>query len=123
MKKLIKISKEYFIIAEDSKVKESEYGVGFAEGIKGVGRGWNIFYNDGSKLAKLNSICEKTYKITHSTQPIEHDFIPATYGDQYVEVFDVIKQLNLLAVNDLIGCNIETEWNVEFDKNNKLKLK
>lgn len=89
--KLIKISDTHFVITDETKPKPNDYGVAFAEGIKGVGRGWFTFHHDDSKVNKLNSICQKSYKITHSTQPLEK-FAPKTLNDIglcYVPLSDI----------------------------------
>ena len=60
--KLIQIEK-YLLAIEESKVNEGDYGLGFAEGINGIGRGYNLFFHDGSNSAKINTIAENTYKV------------------------------------------------------------
>lgn len=60
--KLIQIEK-YLLAIEESKVNEGDYGLGFAEGINGIGRGYSLFFHDGSNKAKVNTIAENTYKV------------------------------------------------------------
>jgi hypothetical protein len=60
--KIIQIEK-YLIAIEESKITEGDYGLGFAEGIKGYGRGYFLFFHDGSNRAKINTIAENTYKV------------------------------------------------------------
>ena len=84
--KLTKIETEYYLTTE-VKVVEGEYGIIFAHGIRGVGRGWNTYYHEGRPGHKLNAICYGSRKITHSTAPID--------GDEVGSCFNTIKQLSL----------------------------
>jgi len=83
--KLIKIENEYYLTTE-VKVVEGEYGVVFAHGIRGVGRGWNTYYHEGRPGHKLNALCAGSRKITHATAPID--------GDEVGGCFNTIKQLS-----------------------------
>lgn len=60
--KIIQIEK-YLLAIEESKINEGGYGLGFAEGINGRGRGYFLFFHDGSNRAKVNTIAENTYKV------------------------------------------------------------
>jgi hypothetical protein len=71
-------------ITDDSKIQEGDYGIGFAHGIQGVGRGYFVFKQDGTNSGKLNALCEGSKKviitdnpdlIKDSVQEISEDFI------------------------------------------------
>ncbi len=63
----IKWQIQHLYILSDEKVKEGDYGLGYAEGINGVGKGYFVFKNDGTKVQKLQSICHGTKKIIATT--------------------------------------------------------
>ena len=84
--KLIKIENEYYLTTE-AKVEKGDYGVIFAHGISGFGRGWHTFHHEGTPGHKLNAICAGTRKITHSTAPIDADEVGSS--------FHIIEQLSL----------------------------
>ena len=84
--KLIKIENEYYLTTE-AKVEKGDYGVIFAHGISGFGRGWHTFHHEGTPGHKLDAICAGTRKITHSTAPID--------GDEAGSSFHIIEQLSL----------------------------
>lgn len=62
-----KMIPQHLFIVNDSEIKEGDYGIGFAEGIRGVGRGHYLFYHDGSSKAKLNVIAEGSKKVIATT--------------------------------------------------------
>jgi hypothetical protein len=77
-----KVQKIY--ITSDEEIKEGDYGLGFALGIKGVGRGHYVFKQDGTNVGKLNAICNGSKKIILTTdqdlikygiQPIDDTFL------------------------------------------------
>lgn len=100
--KLIKLSDTHYVIAEDTKVEVGDHGVGYAEGIREVGAGWYVFKNDGSSVSKLNSICENTFKITHSTLPLEGLSLNIAIGAPPIIGYDKIKELPLSEVEEII---------------------
>ena len=78
------IRSQYIYITENTEVKEGEYGLAFAHGIRGIGRKRYVFKHDGSARSKLTAISEGCQKIilTNDTdlikdgiQPIEDDFL------------------------------------------------
>ena len=72
-------------ITSDEKIEEGDYGVGFAYGIRGVGRGHYIFKQDGSNSGKLNAICDGAEKIILTTDQ-DLDGVQAI-DDEFLEWF------------------------------------
>ncbi len=78
------LNANHIYITSDEEIKEGDYGVGFAHGIRGAGRGHYIFKQDGSNAGKLNAICDGAEKIILTTdqdlikdgvQAIDDDFL------------------------------------------------
>jgi hypothetical protein len=97
--KLIKINPDYYIIVDDSEIKEGDWYY------------WEI--TKTIQIAKLDSLnrlpknSDGSKKITHSTKPLED--IPV-YGEKSIDIplytvrgFTKIKPLNLSEVKELIG--------------------
>jgi hypothetical protein len=59
----------HIYITDDSKIQEGDYGIGFAHGIRGVGRGYYVFKQDGTSSGKLNALCEGSKKVIMTTDP------------------------------------------------------
>ena len=57
-------------ITSSDKIKEGDYGIGFAIGIKRVGKGHFLFKHDGSSKSKLNAICKDARKVIATTDSI-----------------------------------------------------
>ena len=66
---IIADGKQHIYITSDEEIKEGDYGLGFALGIKGVGRGHYVFKQDGTNVGKLNAICNGSKKIILTTDP------------------------------------------------------
>jgi hypothetical protein len=74
-------------ITNDEEIKEGDYGLGFALGIKGVGRGLYVFKQDGTNIGKLNAICNDSKKIILTTdQDLIADGVQAI-DDEFLEWF------------------------------------
>lgn len=78
------IRSQYIYITENTVVKEGDYGLAFAHGIRGIGRKRYVFKHDGSATSKLTAISEGCQKIiltndidliNDGIQPIEDNFI------------------------------------------------
>jgi hypothetical protein len=54
-------------ITSDENIVEGDYGLGFALGIRGIGRGHFVFKQDGTNLGKVNAICDGSKKIILTT--------------------------------------------------------
>lgn len=122
---LLKLSYNHYIVVDDSEIKEGDYY-------------WNKNISNEIQYKKEKGILfHHCKKITYSTQPLERDYSQATYGIQYVEVFDKIKPISLSEVEELIhGYSVEkeaindilqsvspkTQWKVKFNEQNKLEL-
>jgi hypothetical protein len=81
--------KEYqnIYITSDEEIKDGDYGLGFALGIKGVGRGHYVFKQDGTNVGKLNAICNGSKKIILTTdQDLIKDGVQAI-DDEFLEWF------------------------------------
>ena len=74
-------------ITNDEEIKEGDYGLGFALGIKGVGRGLYVFKQDGTNIGKLNAICNESKKIILTTdQDLIKDGVQAI-DDEFLKWF------------------------------------
>jgi hypothetical protein len=74
-------------ITSDEEIKEGDYGLGFALGIKEVGRGHYVFKQDGTNVGKLNAICNGSKKIILTTDPqLIADGVQAI-DDEFLEWF------------------------------------
>ena len=74
-------------ITNDEEIKEGDYGLGFALGIKGVGRGHYVFKQDGTNIGKLNAICNESKKIILTTdQDLIKEGVQAI-DDEFLEWF------------------------------------
>jgi hypothetical protein len=74
-------------ITNDEKPKDGDYGLGFALGIKGVGRGYYVFKQDGTNVGKLNAICNGSKKIILTTDlDLIKDGVQAI-DDEFLEWF------------------------------------
>jgi hypothetical protein len=62
----------HLYITIDEKVKEGDWGVGYAQGFRGHGAGHFLFKNDGTNVGKLNAICTGVSKVVCSTNPQVH---------------------------------------------------
>jgi hypothetical protein len=72
-------------ITSDEEIKDGDYGLGFALGIKGVGRGHYVFKQDGTNVGKLNAICNGSKKIILTT---DQDLIGVqAIDDEFLEWF------------------------------------
>ena len=74
-------------ITSDENIKEGDYGLGFAHGIKGAGRGYFVFKQDGTNVGKVNALCSESKKIILTTDP---DLIKdgvQTIDDEFLEWF------------------------------------
>jgi hypothetical protein len=60
-------NRQHIYITSDEEIKEGDYGLGFALGVKGVGRGHYVFKQDGTNVGKLNAICNGSKKIILTT--------------------------------------------------------
>ncbi|MGK2864670.1 MAG: hypothetical protein ACSLE0_22260 [Chitinophagaceae bacterium] len=63
---------QHLYFTTDEEIKEDDWGIGFAVGIKKqdgtrVGRGHFLFKHDGTSIGKLNAICEGSRKIVATT--------------------------------------------------------
>lgn len=72
-------NKSLYITAKE-KINEGDYGIGFAKGLFGHGRGFYLFKNDGSMRGKVNSICKGGEKVIFT---IDLDLIK--YGVQVID--------------------------------------
>jgi len=79
--------KQGYVITTDDKIEIGDYGVGFAVGISGVGRGWYLFKNDGTPKGKLNAICENTKRVIYSSFELEN--IPIFNISDYIDPWKV----------------------------------
>ena len=74
-------------ITNSEEIKDGDYGLGFALGIKGVGRGHYVFKQDGTNVGKLNAICNGSKKIILTTdQELIKDGVQAI-DDDFLEWF------------------------------------
>jgi hypothetical protein len=117
MQKLIKINTDHYIIVDDSEIREGDYFISD----KIIHQAEEILDcdNDGNKEIHSQNYCNPlilSKKITHSTQPIE-------YTNEDHLHWDKIKQIYLSEVKELLGNSEQNNWDVYFDKNNKLNLK
>ena len=86
-KQLQKYKNKNISITNDEEIKEGDYGLGFALGIKGVGRGLYVFKQDGTNIGKLNAICNESKKIILTTdQDLIKDGVQAI-DDEFLEWF------------------------------------
>lgn len=77
----------HIYIISDEDIKQNDYGLGFAHGIKGVGRGHYIFKQDGTNKGKLNALCKDAKKIILTTDPdLIADGVQAI-DDEFLEWF------------------------------------
>jgi hypothetical protein len=100
---------QHIYITENTVVKEGEYGLAFAHGIRGFGRKRYVFKHDGSAKSKLTAIsvgCQKIILasdpdlIKDNIQPIEDNFIEwfvakANDSGKPIEIIEV-KSMNIL---------------------------
>lgn len=108
--------KNYIVIADESVINKGEYGIAFAQGIKGVGRGYYLFKNDGSKVSWLNLQCEGTKKVL-AHLPIDNS-----------EVLESVDLLPNLPNNELEPIGFKWEYvsghyNIEDCLNNSREIK
>jgi hypothetical protein len=75
---------QHIYITSSEKIVLDDYGLGFAHGIKGTGRGHFVFKQDGTNVGKINALCADARKIVLTTnqelidkgiQPINDDFL------------------------------------------------
>ena len=57
----------HLYITVNEKVNIGEWGIGFAHGFKGRGRGHFLFKNDGTPVGKLNALCTGVSKVIAAT--------------------------------------------------------
>ena len=62
----LKENRNIYIISDD-KIVEGDYGLGFALGIRGTGRGHFVFKQDGTNVGKVTAICDGSKKIIITT--------------------------------------------------------
>ena len=79
-----KRTSHHLYIVDDSEIKIEDYGIGFAEGIKGVGRGHYLFYHDGSSKAKLNVMAEGSKKVIATTDKLLN--LPSS-SDEFIQKY------------------------------------
>jgi hypothetical protein len=70
----------HLYIVVDEKVKVGEWGIGYAQGFRGVGAGHFLFKNDGTPVGKLNAICSGVRKVVTSTSPQVHGLWLSPYS-------------------------------------------
>jgi hypothetical protein len=104
--KLIKIETEYFI-TENSKVNPKDYGIGFAIGIKGYGRGFHLFSHDNSAKAKLNSATHGTTKVIYSTMEL-NNILPITNLKNWEQIKSKLESFGALEI-------INTSWEISIE--------
>lgn len=98
MKKLIKLSKTHYIIVDESEIKKGD------PALHDFGMGYEIEIPCDPDNLKSNT----RFKITHSTQPLEHGTEPFDNGVQYQKIFNKIRPLSLPEVEELIyGYSVE----------------
>ena len=84
---VVSLNSVHIYITSDEEIKEGDYGLGFALGIKGVGRGYYVFKQDGTNVGKLNAICNGSKKIILTTdQDLIKDGVQAI-DDEFLEWF------------------------------------
>jgi len=99
---------QYWLAVSDEEIKEGDYGVGFATGIKGHGGRYFLFKHDGSVEAKLNVLAKAQKVINHlplNDSPILEgvDLLPEL-GD--IDIEYIVKDVcgydknTLLPIND-----------------------
>lgn len=95
MKKLIKLSETHYIIVDDSEIKVGDWF-------------WTPIKRSIEQCVKKLLIIKgsqndiEQFKITHSTQPLEHGTEPFDNGVQYQKIFNKIRPLSLPEVEELI---------------------
>jgi hypothetical protein len=88
-------------ITDDSKIQEDNYGIGFAHGIKGAGKGYFVFKQDGTNSGKLNALCEGSKKIILTTDlQLIADGVQAI-DDEFLEWFVKNPSCESVRVNNL----------------------
>lgn len=68
MKNVHKIN-GYIYVTSDEKPGLKQHGIGYAHGIKGVGSGHYIFFNDNTNIGKLNALCEDSKTVILTNNP------------------------------------------------------
>ena len=82
----LKENRNIYIISDD-KIVEGDYGLGFALGIRGTGRGHFVFKQDGTNVGKVTAICDGSKKIILTTdQDLIKDGVQAI-DDEFLEWF------------------------------------
>ena len=108
-------------ITNDEEIKEGDYGLGFALGIKGVGRGLYVFKQDGTNIGKLNAICNESKKIILTTdQDLIKDGVQAI-DDEFLEWFVKNPSCEFVEINKEYLSNtgewkevlLPSEWEVD----------
>jgi len=88
--KTIKTFHHLYIISDD-EIKEGEYGIGYAVGIRGVGAKHFVFKNE-DKVGKLQSICNGAKKIIATTDTALKTTIQCNIGLGYIEMTESLPQ-------------------------------
>jgi hypothetical protein len=60
---IIVIENKKYKVDIKSKPEIGDFGIIFAEGFNGIGGGYSIFYHDNSKIAKINCLTTKCWKV------------------------------------------------------------
>lgn len=105
---------QHLYIISDDEIKEGDYGIGYAEGIRGKGARHFLFKHDGSNLAKLNTITEGAKKVVATTnKSISNPY--NAHGNQKAlgEIHESFIQAFIKAYNDPSVPNI-TEVDLEM---------
>ena len=111
---------QHIYFTTDEKILPGDYGMGFATGIKGIGKGHFIFKHDDTPKARLGAICVGARKIVATTdQTLAVDkghlcldylpWIPDSFTEAYAAAKGEVKEVTIdykeFPVNACKACN------------------
>lgn len=119
MNKLIKLSDQHYVVADDSEIKVDDYYVGWANNYSTEPKQRWVLYN---LVSTTNG--DTPRKITHSTEPLEYKYGSQKQGfnmgamsSDIKLVYDLIKPLSLSEVEEAIqGYSFEKMADSLFEK-------
>lgn len=98
----------HIYITDDSKIQEGDYGIGFAHGIQGVGRGYYVFKQDGTSSGKLNALCEGSKKVIMTTDLKLIEDGVQSIDDEFLEWFVAHPSCEYIQTTELSFFNGDT---------------
>ena len=103
----------YVTVPQDVEpIKEGDWAIGFAVGIKGVGRKHFLWQHTGNSISKLNAICEGSTKIIATDDPKLYN--ARENNAPFRRLSTNPKELQQSFIKEFVD-NPEGKWEVEYN--------